>query len=464
MNDLLIGAANDLTKRERPEIVAATGLFFAALRGLANESPLEGALLSYRGGIWGDEAPEGHGYPVLRSTNMRGTRANVTEAAWRIIRETQAQDYALETGDILVTKSSGSSDLVGKATLFIHPRDGKTYLFSNFTLRLRPNRKLVLPEFLAWFLRSPQSLLWRYESQQNAVGLRNLQTTEFLGQRIPVPPLDIQKNVVQYLDLLEAKNPSAAEVPLAPPLDEQRRIVARIEQLAAKIEEARRLRRQVVQEVEALWPSILTSAYDEAVGIAGKSERLDDLCQFVTDGTHITPRYVPEGIPFLSVKDITTGQIRFDDARFITREEHLILTKRCRPERGDVLLTKVGTTGFAKAVDVDREFSIFVSLALLRLDKQRLHAKFTEYMLNSSRLKEYSNAGTRGVGNQNLVLKFIRDFPMPAPLLPEQRRIVAYLDGLQAKVDVLKKLQAETAAELGALLPSILDRAFRAEL
>jgi len=42
--------------------------------------------------------------------------------------------------------------------------------------------------------------------------------------------------------------------------------------------------------------------------------------------------------------------------------------------------------------------------------------------------------------------------------------IVAYLDNLQTKVDALKRLQAETAAELDAVLPSILDKAFRGEL
>jgi len=50
------------------------------------------------------------------------------------------------------------------------------------------------------------------------------------------------------------------------------------------------------------------------------------------------------------------------------------------------------------------------------------------------------------------------------PDLEEQSRIVAYLDGLQAQVDALKKLQAQTAAELDALLPAILDRAFKGEL
>ena len=53
---------------------------------------------------------------------------------------------------------------------------------------------------------------------------------------------------------------------------------------------------------------------------------------------------------------------------------------------------------------------------------------------------------------------------IPVPPLPEQRRIVAELDALQAEVDALKRLQAETAVELDALLPSILDRAFKGEI
>jgi len=64
----------------------------------------------------------------------------------------------------------------------------------------------------------------------------------------------------------------------------------------------------------------------------------------------------------------------------------------------------------------------------------------------------------------HIVLREIRRFPIPLPDIAEQRRIVAYLDGLQAKVDQLKALQAQTAAELDALLPSILDKAFRGEL
>ena len=303
--------------------------------------------------------------------------------------------------------------------------------FPTFT----PDPSRVLPTFLGWMSKTRDFVNLCRAASEGTTNRVRLKEDRFMRATVPLPPLP-----------------------------EQRRIVARIEELAARIEEARGLRRQAVEEAEAFGTAAFSTAYDEATEIAGGVEKLDDLCLRITDGTHVTPTYVPEGVPFLSVKDVTTGTIRFDETRFITPEEHAILTRRCKPERNDVLLTKVGTTGFAKAVDVDREFSIFVSLALLKLDQARLDPQFTEYMLNSTKLRDHSASGTRGVGNKNLVLKFIREFPMPAPSLSEQHHIVTYLDGLQAKVKSLKQLQVETAAELDALLPSVLDRAFKGEL
>ena len=60
--------------------------------------------------------------------------------------------------------------------------------------------------------------------------------------------------------------------------------------------------------------------------------------------------------------------------------------------------------------------------------------------------------------------KDVQQLRFPLPTLPEQRRIVTYLDDLQAKTDAVKTLQSETSVELDALMPSILDKAFRGEL
>jgi len=67
-------------------------------------------------------------------------------------------------------------------------------------------------------------------------------------------------------------------------------------------------------------------------------------------------------------------------------------------------------------------------------------------------------------GNIGISATALKTIPVSVPPLPEQRRIVAHLDALQAKVDSLKALQAQTAAELDALLPSVLDKAFKGEL
>ena len=85
-------------------------------------------------------------------------------------------------------------------------------------------------------------------------------------------------------------------------------------------------------------------------------------------------------------------------------------------------------------------------------------------MLRSPTVFEKAWRSTTGSAQPTVPLHAIRELPIPVPPLAEQRHIVAELDALQAKADALKKLQTETAAELDALLPSILDHAFKGDL
>ncbi|NMF64700.1 restriction endonuclease subunit S [Brasilonema octagenarum] len=73
-------------------------------------------------------------------------------------------------------------------------------------------------------------------------------------------------------------------------------------------------------------------------------------------------------------------------------------------------------------------------------------------------LVEKSTHDTRKLETPKLL-----NFKIPVPPIPEQRRIVAYLDELQAKVDTIKRLREEAMKELDSLLPSILDKAFKGE-
>lgn len=167
-------------------------------------------------------------------------------------------------------------------------------------------------------------------------------------------------------------------------------------------------------------------------------ERLGNVVYQITDGAHHTPTYVPDGVPFLSVKDMSSGHLNFSNTRYISKEQHAELSKRCNPKRGDLLLTKVGTTGIPILVDTDIEFSIFVSVALIKFNQNKLIGNYLRLLINSPVVKNQSEEGTEGVGNKNLVLRKINSFLIAIPPLEEQCRIVAKVNELMALCDQLE--------------------------
>lgn len=190
--------------------------------------------------------------------------------------------------------------------------------------------------------------------------------------------------------------------------------------------------------------------------------RLNDICSLITDGTHSTPKYTESGVPFLSVKDLSKGFIDFSNTKYISKEEHEQLIKRCNPQYGDILLTKIGTTGIAKSIDVDKEFSIFVSVALLKIFNEYIDSVYLEKLINSPLVKKQSEENTQGVGNKNLVLKYIKNFIVPIPPLNEQKRIVEKVDKLMKVCDELELRIEESKKYNEQLMESILKNSLKA--
>ncbi len=170
--------------------------------------------------------------------------------------------------------------------------------------------------------------------------------------------------------------------------------------------------------------------------------RLGSILEKLTDGAHKTPRYVDKGIPFLSVKDISGGEIKFDNCKFISVEEHEKLYSRCNAEYGDILLTKVGTTGIPVIVDTEIEFSLFVSVALLKFNKNYIHNKYFQILINSPLVQEQASQNTKGVGNKNWVMRDIAKTLVVLPPLAEQKRIVAKIEELMPFIEESKNIFA----------------------
>ena len=165
--------------------------------------------------------------------------------------------------------------------------------------------------------------------------------------------------------------------------------------------------------------------------------KLDELCEFITDGTHQTPEYCDDGVIFLSSKDVTERKINWDDVRYIPDELHEKLYKRLSPRKNDILLAKNGTTGVAAIVDRDEIFDVYVSLAVLR-PLETIYPKYLLYAINSPVAKRQFNAGLKGIGVPNLHLGVIRETIVNVAQRDEQEKVCEILDGVANLIEKRK--------------------------
>lgn len=172
--------------------------------------------------------------------------------------------------------------------------------------------------------------------------------------------------------------------------------------------------------------------------------RLQDLTTQIIDGSHFTPTYTADGVPFLRVTDVQTDAIDFSAIKFISKKEHEVFKKRCHPKKGDILLSKNGTIGIPKRVTWDWEFSIFVSLALIKVKKSKIDGEFLEQFFKSNFVKNQISQRSKQGTVTNLHLEEIREFLIPIPpTINEQTAIATALSDADALIASLEKLIAK---------------------
>ncbi len=164
--------------------------------------------------------------------------------------------------------------------------------------------------------------------------------------------------------------------------------------------------------------------------------RLGTLMKVISDGTHKTPNYVEQGVPFLSVQNISKGVFDLSRIKYITQEEHEKLIQRVKPEKNDILICRIGTLGKAIKSTVDFEFSIFVSLGLLRPVDYDL-SDYIVFAINSPLGDKWIQDNKVGGGTHTYKINLV-DLPnmlIPLPPLKEQQRIFNKLEEFQQSLD-----------------------------
>ena len=344
----------------------------------------------------------------------------------------------VEEGDIIVNKIWARNGSVAVVQAELAGCYG-----SNEFPTFAPKRDKLLPRWVHWLTKTPGFWAQCDDKSRGTSGKNRIRPERFLEVQIPLP-----------------------SVP------EQRRIVARIEELAAKINEARVLRINGANETEAIIRSTVTRIDNDLRRTHSVTE-LEDFASGERDALRSGPfgsallhsEFVAEGVSAVGIQDVQENRFELTRRWNVTPEKAEELRRYTIKPR-DILVTVMGTLG--RACVVPDEVSQMVSTKhvwTITLDQKRAEPKWVSYWLNFSSLvrDELLGQGT-GTAIPGLNGEKIRAVSLPEITLSEQRRIVGELDSLQARVDVLKELQAESAAELDALLPSILDKAFKGEL
>jgi type I restriction enzyme S subunit len=259
------------------------------------------------------------------------------------------------------------------------------------------------------------------------------------------------------------------EIPL-PPLPEQRRIVARIEELAAKINEARGLRRRAMEATAALVAARISKLFEHDTCWTRVEHAVSKCKGAVRSGPFGSQlhheEFTESGVAAIGTRDVQTHRFELRSGWFVSNDKFEQL-KRYRVLPGDVLCTIVGASiGRFCVVPPDIPVAFTTKhVQALTIDCENADPHFVSLMLNfHRRSRESLFSRVEGSAQPSLNAAKVLATEVPLPPLSEQRRVTVYLDALQSQVNALKELQAETAAKLDALVPSILEKAFKGEL
>ncbi len=342
--------------------------------------------------------------------------------------------FVIRTGDVIYNKLFAWKGTFG----VVPPELDGMFVSDKFpTYELDPTK--VDADYLRWYFKYPP--LWE-QARQMSIG------SAALSKLTLNPP--------RFLDLT---------VPL-PPVSEQQRIISRIDGFASRIREARDLRRHSNQDARALIKaqiSRLANAFD-TLSVLGEV-----LLERPRNGWSARCDNLDGGVPVLTLGAVTG--FRYDPKHYKTTSLPTDPAAHYWLQTGDLLITRSNTpqlVGHAAVYDGTPSPCIYPDLMMrMRVDERRADKQFVWYWLQGSVARGYIERNAKGTSPsmKKIAQATVMGVPFPAHLsLDEQRRLVAGLNVLQEKMDVLKRLQTEGGAELDALLPAVLDRAFKGEL
>lgn len=247
------------------------------------------------------------------------------------------------------------------------------------------------------------------------------------------------------------------QIPL-PPLEQQRRIASILDQA----DKLRQKRQQAIEKLDQLLQATFIDMFGDPIdNLKGlETVALLDLCKKITDGTHQSPKWTTEGIPFLFISNIVDGEIDYSSQKFIDQVTYDSLTKSTKIELNDILYTTVGSYGNVARVKSDQLFCFQRHIAHIKPSFDKVNPKFLEKMLSSYGVRRQADRLVRGVAQKTLNLKDLKEIIVFNISLDEQNYFVQ-------KCEVIESLKIKSKLALNQaddLFKSLQNQAFNGTL
>ena len=305
--------------------------------------------------------------------------------------------YLLNKGDFAYNKSYSNGYPWGAIKRLNKYNMG---VVSSLYICFKPNKK-INSDYLEQYFETNK---WYHQMSEVSVegarnhGLLNIAVGDFFSTEHFIPTLDEQKKISKFLSLLDKK----------------------IGLQSKKIEDLKLFTKKLLK--------IIINSHNCI-------ERTVDSVAEIYLGLTYTPQYVEKGVPFLSVKDISSGTINNSDIKYISQEEYDSCTSNSKPKKGDILFGRVGTLGCPIIINDNIDRCIFVSLGFLRLKTNDLSAEIIKYWMLSDDFKNQINKKIAGSSQKNLNTGWLKKFVIRYPKdIKEQEKYLKVANTLDKKL------------------------------
>ena len=374
-------------------------------------------------GIWGEDPNGEDNLICIRVADFDRVRSRVRleKQTIRAIPVGERKNRLLRKGDLLLEKSGGG-DLQPVGTVVLYEHDAEA-VCSNFVARM-PVSNQFNPVYLTYLHSHLYAKRLNTRSIKQTTGIQNLDSTSYLNERVAFPPAKEQDRIARFLDHAEQRI--------------QHFIGAKQKLIALLEEQKQRLVHHLVTRGLGGEANLKTTEYPWFPCIPAHWN-VTPMRRVITrsvDGPHHSPEYLDQGIPFLSARNVKVDRWSLADVKFISENDYETFCERVKPEVGDVLYTKGGTTGIARAVDLDYPFQVWVHVAVLKVNRKRILPRYLAIALNSLRCYEQSQLYTRGATNQDLGLGRMKDIVLPVPPMDEQANVMEHVETVEKRVHI----------------------------